>query len=235
MPAKTRRTLLALVGAGGLGTVAGCVRGPSTDSPAASPEDAVTDPTETPTPEPSPTETPSSATTESVLPDRPIRCDGDPMTAVQSVTDEPGWDDDKEYFPRNETVRIVTARSGDEPVAFAEWTFEEWATIETANVAQSRAIEGTEERLGTDDFGSGVGRPPEHAETDALVVWLRLTTRVDDGDVVRTPSIAFADLVSNAPRSVETTVSLDGDSFTRTVPVFAEHSEVGFGGDVGGG
>lgn len=155
------------------------------------------------------------------------------MTADRSVNDEPGWDDNKQYFPGNETVRVVIARSGDEPVSFTDWSFEEWGTIETANVAQPRTIEATEERLGTDEFGSGVGRPPEFASTDDVVVWLRLSTQVEEGEVVRTPSIAFDDLVTNAPRSVETTVSLEGDSYTRRVPVFAEHTEVGFGGGDG--
>lgn len=230
MTFKSRRTFLALVGASGLGAFAGCVGGAPADDPAGSPAEAATEPTERSTPEPTPAETSTSTPTESEPPTEPVRCEGDPVTAKESVTDEPGWDDDMEYFPGNETIRVVIARSGDGPASFTDWTFEEWGTIEAANVAQPRAVAVTEERLGTDEFGSGVGRPPESADSDDLVVWLHLSTQVEDGEVVRTPSVSFDALVSNAPRSVETMVSLEGDSFSRSVPVFAEHTEVGFGG-----
>ena len=145
----------------------------------------------------------------------------------QSATDEPGYDDNMEYFPSNRTVRVVTVRGGDEPKAFAKWSFEEWATIEAAEVAKPRAVAVTAERLGTDEFGSSIGRPPESADTDDIVVWLYLSTQVEDGEVVSTPSMDLRELVEEAPRSVDATVSLEGDTFSRSVPVYAEHARVG--------
>lgn len=226
MRPATRRTFLALLGTVALGGGAGCIGGPAANSPGedSSPESTTTE---------SPDRTPTSTPTASEPPSGPIRCEGAPVSAKATVTDDPGYDDNMEYFSGNETVRVVLARSGDEPLSFEDWSFERWATIETADVAQPRAVEVTAERLGTDRFGSGVGRPPESVRTNGLVVRLYLTSRVQDGEVVRTPTRSLSQLVGKAPRSVESTVTLEGDSYTRSVPVFAEHSRVGF--SVGGG
>lgn len=155
------------------------------------------------------------------------------MSVEESVSDEPGYEDDMKYYPSNQTIRIVTVRSGEEPRGFAKWSFEEWGAFETAEVAKPRAVAVTSDRLGTDSFGSGVGRPPDSADTDDVVVWLHLTSRVEDGEVVSTPSTSLERLVEYAPRSVEATVSLEGDTYSRSVPVWAEHSRMSFGGDGG--
>lgn len=165
------------------------------------------------------------------IPAGPVRCRGEPTAAERSVDDHPGYGDDMRYFPGNGTVRLVTARSNSGPRGFADRTFEDWATFEAAEAARPRAVSTTADRLGTDGFGSGVGRPPEDAATDDVVVRLHLTTRVDDGTVVATTAVSLSALVAAAPRSVETTVTLEGDAFTRSVPVFADHTRVSFGGD----
>lgn len=191
------------------------------------PREETSNPTSTGNPAAS-TETPPTQTTETTETDRendlrgPVRCRGDPVSVEKSVTDEPGYEDNIEYFPSNKTVRFVVARSRDEPISFDTWTFEEWGRIETTEVGMNRVQEATATRLGTDDFSYGMGQPPDDASTDKLVVWLEIgTTYNRDGETINTPTIEFANLVDAAPRSVDTTVSLKDDEYSRTVPVYA--------------
>lgn len=214
MVGRPRRSYLAALVAGTFG-VAGCLGG----SRAGSGPETDRSPTEPLPTEPVTTEPPSG----------PIRCEGEPVTAERTVTDEPGYVDDVRYFPGNETLRVVIGRSDDEPVSFSTWSFEKWATFECSEAGLGRARAVTADRLGTNEFGSGIGRPPRSAATSSEVVWLEVSTHVQDDDVVRTPAVSLARLVQTAPRSVEATVSLEGDTFSRTVPVFGRHVQTSFG------
>jgi hypothetical protein len=152
----------------------------------------------------------------------PVRCRGEPVSVEKTITDEPGYDDNIKYFPSNKTVRFVAARSRDRPVSFDTWTFKEWGRIETTEVGMNRAQEATADRLRTDDFSYGMGQPPDDAPTDKIVIWLEIGATYDrDGDTINTPTIEFNQLAEAAPRSVDTTVSLKGDEYTRIVPVYA--------------
>lgn len=168
----------------------------------------------------------------------PVQARGDPVTAEASYDDPEGYEDGIEYFPENGTVRFVSIRSGDEAVAFGEWSFAEWGVIHTGETALERTRTVTAARLGTDDFGSGLGRPRDGVSTDAsFVVTLQLSVEARDADVANaspdgrtntpTGSVTFPELVAAAPRHVETTVSLEGDSYSRSVPVFVDVVEVG--------
>lgn len=145
------------------------------------------------------------------------------------MTDEPGYGDDLEYYPSNATVRFVSARRGDEPAAYDAMPFEQWASIECAEVSLERTRAVTAERLGTDEFGSGMGRPPEPFAADGLVVRLHVATVVEDGERAATPTVDLSTLADAAPAHVSATVSLEGEEFSREVPVFADHVTIGFG------
>lgn len=237
MPSVSRRSYLSLCGTVLPGGVAGCIgdppsngvgeTGPVTGSDGASSRT----PTATQT-RGDDTETPSDChgqdATSTETPSSPARCRGEPVTTERFVTDDPGYDDGIEHYPSNGTVRIVTVRSGDEPVAFESWSFEEWSRYRVTEIGQERVRAATARRLGTDEFGSGIGSPPAFASLDGPVVWLNLSTVLDqDGEVTSTPSVAFSTLVAHAPCSVEATVSLDGERYERTVPVYAETTTIG--------
>ncbi|PSP75755.1 hypothetical protein BRC81_14400 [Halobacteriales archaeon QS_1_68_20] len=143
------------------------------------------------------------------------------------MSDDPGYEDDLEYFPANRTVRIVVARGPDGPASFEEMPFEEWMSIEATEVALERVRSVTADRLGTSEFGSGMGRPPEDAPVDGMVVWVHATYSERDGETV-TPAVPLARLADVAPRSVDVSVSMAGDEFSRTVPVFARSETVGW-------
>jgi hypothetical protein len=154
--------------------------------------------------------------------DRWVRCRGDPVSVSKSVVDDPGYDDDLEYYPGNDTVRVVVAVAGDEPAAFENWSFERWSKVEAASIAVDRVRSATDRRLGSEAFGSGLGTVPDAVDpsSNAFAVRLRLVTRYEDCETTAPPTTlsSFADL---APRAANVTVSLDGETFSGSVPVYA--------------
>jgi hypothetical protein len=164
---------------------------------------------------------------EGTLPADPVRCRSDPVTVEHAVTDGPEYDDGREYFPSNETVRFVSSRGPDGPSSFGTVAFEEWASVEALDAAQERVVAATSDRLDTEAFASSIGRPPESAATDAMAVWVELSTAIEDGEVVETPTVGLSTLADAAPRAADVTVSIDGATHTTTAPVFARHTAGG--------
>ena len=154
-----------------------------------------------------------------------VRCQGEPVSVEQSLTDTPGYDDDIEYFPSNETFRIVVARDSKGPAMFETVPFDEWASIECAEASQQRAHEATKNRLGTDKFGSGIGEPPESYSGSTAVI-LSIQTQTRTNGTTGTPALSLSRLARVAPRSVDATVSLKDDTFSRMVAVFAEQVDI---------
>lgn len=214
MPSETRRQLLAGFGTAGLALLTGCTGG-STSPAAPGQEETAT------------TQTPSSPTREWAMqatPSGPIRGEAEPVSAERSVTDKHGYTDDMEYFPSNRTVRYE-ATTGI-PKYYDTMSFERWGELETASLAADRAKALAVDRLGAaeDAVSAWIGVPPDGAPTDLLVTGLQIATGENrDGEVIHTPSVTLPDLVEVTPRAVDATVSLDGDSYSRTVPVYAEY------------
>lgn len=215
MPSKTRRQLLAGLGATGLCLLAGC-----TDR--AGSRGASGNGGETTTTESSPS--PAREWAMQATPSGPIRGKAEPISAERSVTDKPGYTDDMEYFPSNRTVRYE-ATTGI-PVHYDTMSFERWGELETASAAADRAKGSAVDRLDAaeDAVSAWTGVPPDGAPTDPVVTTLRIATVENrDGEVIHTPSVTLPDLVEVTPRAVDATVTLDGDSYSRTVPAYAEY------------
>lgn len=171
-----------------------------------------------------------------------VRCRGDPVSVERTVADPAGFDTDEiEYHPENSTVRYVKYQSGGEPVAFGTMSFERWGSTECAEAGLERVRAVTAERLGTDEFGSAMGDPPGFRLPSGFHTWQppAVTVHVgtmgeldgpgssaSSGSSESTPSISVSELADVAPRSVAATVSLDGDSYSRPVPVFARRMDV---------
>ena len=213
-----RRALLSALTAAATAVSAGCLGATPETAPAndAPPADAEIRDAET-----------NATRTGSDPPSKPVRCRGDPVSVERTIADPPGYGDGIEYHPDNDTVRFVSVRSGDEAVRFDEMSFERWASIQCAEAGLERVRAATEARLGTDEFGSGIGQSPGLLPSNDLVVRLDVATRVEDGEAADSPAVSLSRLADAAPRSVDATVSLKGDAFSRTVPVFAERVEVG--------
>ncbi|WP_239647751.1 hypothetical protein [Natrinema altunense] len=155
-----------------------------------------------------------------------MRPDGEPVSVDRTITDDPGYEQDNvEHFPQNKTVRYVSHMSGGEPAAYDTWSFEEWGRIESAEVGATRARTVTARRLGVEEVGSGMSSPPDEAETEGLVITVQISKTLSrDGEVVSWPVATFPDLKGAAPRSVDVTLSIEGDTFSRPVPVYVSYS-----------
>lgn len=156
----------------------------------------------------------------------PVRPDGEPISVDRTITDDPGYEQDNvEYFPQNKTVRYVKLRSGDEPLEYGTWSFEEWGEIESAEVGAARARTVTARRLGVEEVGSGMSSPPDDAETEGMVITVQISKALNrDGEVVSWPVATFPALKESAPQSVDVTLSIEGDTVSRQVPVYVSYS-----------
>jgi hypothetical protein len=217
MPSRTRRQLLAGLGATGVTLLTGCTDGST--SPVA-PGQGETATTRT-------RSSPAREWARQATPSGPVRGEGPPVSVERAVTDKRGYTDDIEYFHENGTVRYVAGTSGGVPIAYDTMTFNRWGELETASAAADRAQGVAVDHLGAaeDAVSALTGVPPDGAPTDLVVTTLRVATLENrDGEVIHTPSVTLPDLVEATPRAVDATVSLDGDSYSRTVPVYAEYA-----------
>lgn len=220
-----RRQFLQLVGSTGLLGAAGCLgnsgAGPSEQGPDSEPSSSTSQSSATATGTGTANVRQWARDADPKVPTRP---NGEPIITEQTITDEPGYEDDIEYFPGNQTVRYVKLVSGGEPAAYDTWSFEEWGSIESAEVGAKRAETVTADRLGVEGVGSAISRPPKDAETDELVIMLEVTKTVNnDDEVVNWPVATFPAIKKAAPRSVDVTLTLEGDTVSRTVPVYVRY------------
>jgi len=244
MSKRTRRRYLRGLGIVAVGGLAGCLNSGSIETDAANQQDdgarsGGESPTRRPatethvpaTPEPVPTNSTEESTAEGttarstptgVGPSAdPVRCRGESVTAKRTVEDEPGYEDNIRYFPSNSTVRVVTARNADGPLSYETVPFAEWVDWESGDAATEHVRTVIAERLGTDEFGSGYGEAPASADAEE-VVWVSVPPAdTEDGTV--TPTVSLTALADAAPRSIDVTVTLEGDERTRTLPVYARH------------
>lgn len=155
----------------------------------------------------------------------PVRATGEPVSLDRTVTDDPGYEEDGfEYFQDNRTYRYVEARSGGEPVAYDTWPFEKWGRLKSATKGSIYAGTIAADRLDVEGVGNGISSPPDGSAATAPIIGVHVTKTLDrEGEVVEWPVATFPDLKEAAPRSVDVTLTIEGDTFSRTVPVYAEY------------
>jgi len=173
--------------------------------------------------------TPPMTTFPRSTPGTVLRGRGEPISVERSVTDDPGYDDDIRHFEANGTVKVVAARSGDQPAWFETMSVGEWGAIQCAEAGLERARDVLAERLNSRRFGSGMGQPPDGSSASSPVITFTVETRLGPSDQRLTPAIPARRLAARAPRAVDATVRLDGDAVSRQVPVFAAHRTIGSG------
>lgn len=210
MPLVPRRRLLAWLGAVVGGGISGCMGGGLDESQYSHDQDLEADDQNL---------TPCDLSMST--PD-PVRGEADPISTSEMVEDRPGFDDGIEYSPSNGTVRFKATGEGQIGV----WSFERWGRFETANVGRDLVHRAVRRALVTHDFGSSVGKPPVTDIDESPVISVYITKEYDrQGCVIDTPSVSFSELAEHTPRSVDVTVTLEGDSYSRSIPVFAKFTQ----------
>lgn len=138
----------------------------------------------------------------------PIRGENEVNISVQ-VTET---DSSVEYFPKNDSVRFVSARSGDSAARYSTRDFEDWALMQCASAAKDPALEHIQEELG-ESVGGGVGDGE---------VYVSVSFQLDrSGNITSRPSVEFDELVAATPRTVQVTYKLEDRKRTCEIPVYA--------------
>ena len=139
-----------------------------------------------------------------------------------------------EYLPEEDAVRylaglVVTNKSefreGAEPKREPNYRtvlFDLCASTECAHMGAGRVLETAKERLGMDDSGGEVSYLVSSDDNGRRIALVCYTTLGRDGSVVSDSTVDHDELVSVTPRSVTSTISLDGRSRTETIPVWVE-------------
>lgn len=169
--------------------------------------------------------------------DLPMQCQGEPITVEKTVTDVPGYEDGREYFSDNETVRVVRASDESGPTEFSTMPVSEWVMKENLFDIPDRVVGATKDRLDTADdwLGSSLTKPPETVDVnEPFAVGLHLTqkrapllpteneTITPEAIETKEAEISAHTLVTTAPALVDITYTIDGDTISVSIPVFAK-------------
>jgi hypothetical protein len=159
----------------------------------------------------------------------PARCQGDAVSVDRSYTDpegyqtegtdQPGVQENIEYFPSNSTVKVASLVSGDTVERIRTVSFEEWGHTQAAMIAHDAvtdAVTGTIEF----EFSSSIGTLPETTDVEPGSVFLNIPRSGNESDSARSK---LSTLVEVAPKSADVTIHLEGDSYSRSVPVYGRY------------
>jgi hypothetical protein len=153
---------------------------------------------------------------------------GSPVSIDRTRTDVAGYGDGFEYDASNETVRYVTARNGAGDRQFETVSFDRWGTNRCVEIGARHAAAVTADRLGVGAVDAATGLPHQSSSDDGLVVLLSVDLLTEDGTASETPSAAVDRYAAVAPRVVHATVTLERETVSTDVPVYAHY--VGGGG-----
>lgn len=102
--------------------------------------------------------------------------------------------------------------------------FPSWARRECEAVGADTVVSIVDDRLDTDL--EGVGSGVRYLLFGPVVTVDHTVTKNRDGDVVSEPNVPVERVRAVAPRTLRVTVTLEGRSFTRKLPVGVGHGEV---------
>ncbi|SFK86800.1 hypothetical protein SAMN04487950_1529 [Halogranum rubrum] len=228
----SRRSFLHAVGVSLVGVVAGCTA--PTDSPASSADVKSTTTASSTRPGDTSTDTRTSTATEDC--DTPPNTDmqrasGDSVSTNETVTDE-----NVEYLPETDEVRYVAAwrhtnheevEEGEKPErepVYETVPFEEWADVESANIAAKHVRDVVGETLPTEALSFGVT-----GENGRLVVLGYLEYLCDRrGTVISQPSeeVTLDAVADAAPATVDVSFTFEEAEATRSVPVYVRRATI---------
>ncbi|MFC7069532.1 hypothetical protein [Halobaculum lipolyticum] len=117
-----------------------------------------------------------------------------------------------EYVEGENAVRYL-ARQGGGAGEYETTPWEQWARTQCVSAARDPAMDSVSEELGISVGGS----------VHATSVSVAIETVVEGNRVVREPGVEFEDLVAATPRTVRVTYTLDSETYTDDVDVYAEH------------
>jgi hypothetical protein len=151
---------------------------------------------------------------------------GTPVSTSRTITDE-----SLEYDPESDTVRYATVVTRAGPTDYETVPFEKWAHRRCGTVGMEVLLPTIQERLGKELQGvrGGVRKIRREPLGDLIerahIVHIG-TTYDRDGTVVSEPNVSIGDVLDVVPRTVRTTITLDGREYDHSLPVFVEEDDV---------
>lgn len=146
---------------------------------------------------------------------------GEPVSIERTITDE-----SLEYRPSTDEVRYPTLMNSNGPVAYETVPFGRWARRRCASVGSDAVLPAIQDRF--QKRVEGISKAASSEYIGLVITVTAMTTKNRDGEVVAEPNISYESLVDAAPRTVHTTVRLEGREHTRAVPVFVEEGELAY-------
>lgn len=141
------------------------------------------------------------------------RAEGAPVSVERVISDGT-----IEYRPASDTVRW--SKSTDQTGPYVTEPFEKWASRSSASVGSEVVVSTIQDRVGKEVTGIGEG---VSGEIIGSVISVHIGSTFDvDGNVISQPNIPTERLVAVTPRTVRTTITLEGREYTRPIPVFIE-------------
>jgi hypothetical protein len=159
----------------------------------------------------------------------PARCQGDAVSVDRSYTDpegyqtegtdQPGVQENIEYFPSNSTVKVASLVSGDTVERTQTVSFEEWGHTQAASLAHDAVTETVTGNIEF-EFSSQMGTLPGTTDVEPGSVFLNVPRSGNESDSARSK---LSTLVEVAPKSADVTIHIKGDSYSRSVPIYARY------------
>ena len=142
---------------------------------------------------------------------------GESVSVEKTVTD-----DAVTYIEKAGEVRYPVVYSGGEPQNFTTNKFKHWAKRRSAFVGSSAVLSAIEDRLAipVDGIGRSVG-----SRLFNTVIFVEYITPREANNYPA--ELTFQRVIKVTPRSVEATVVLEGEQYTRAVPVLVRKSNDG--------
>ena len=140
---------------------------------------------------------------------------GESLSISQKISERKSFDQYK-YIESNDTVRYVSAYSGDDVLDYGFMSWEKFADMKAAQHAREAVRRIISSELGREVGNVEVNAPKTHGQYPIIV---SLITKTDDECVVSTPSVHYRDVRIAAPEMVTSEVILDGHSQTNRLKV----------------
>lgn len=142
---------------------------------------------------------------------------GEQVSVEKTITD-----DAITYLEKSDEVRYPIVYAGGEPQEYTTNKFKHWAKRKSAFVGSTAVLSAIEERLTipVDGIGKSVG-----SRLFDTVIFVEYITPREANNYP--PELTFQKVIDVTPRSVEATVVLEGEKYTRSVPVTVRKSNDG--------
>ncbi|WP_225336225.1 hypothetical protein [Halomicrobium urmianum] len=145
------------------------------------------------------------------------------ILADDELTQGEGESEEMENNITRESVEYLESTNEVRENGHAQ-SFKKWARRESAEIGASEVVSVAENRL--DKQLEGVGSGVRYLIFGPVITVDHYVTRDRDGSIESEPNVTLEQLISVTPQKMTITVTVDGHTFTKGIPVGVGHSDV---------